>query len=199
MLPQRFVVASCYHRIMYTPAPVLVFRPRPGTHASLHPCRSALNERRVTEPNQPQPLLAAGSLMEANPNRLLIKRIVLTGHPVHCMRRFAVVRFMFFNADDIRWFKPVEVWTKHGAPAQTSGHRDRCLQVTDPIAPVRARYRPGGPHSGASRHEGLHEVPLQRQHQATRCGLHVAVQAAVPAVARRDALKCSGNERVRLT
>lgn len=26
----------------------------------------------------------------------------------------AVVRFMFHNPDDIRWFKPVEVWTKHG-------------------------------------------------------------------------------------
>ncbi len=130
MLPQRFVVASCYHRIMYTPAPVLVFRPRPGTHTSLHPCRPVLNHRCSVEPNQPQPLLAAGSLMEANPNRLLIKRIVLTGHPVHCMRRFAVVRFMFFNADDIRWFKPVEVWTKHGAPAPPSGHRGRCQQVT---------------------------------------------------------------------
>lgn len=26
----------------------------------------------------------------------------------------AVVRFMFWNADDIRWFKPLELWTKGG-------------------------------------------------------------------------------------
>jgi len=26
----------------------------------------------------------------------------------------AVVRFMFHNPDDVRWFRPVEVWTKAG-------------------------------------------------------------------------------------
>ena len=26
----------------------------------------------------------------------------------------AVVRFMFHNPDDVRWFRPVELWTKSG-------------------------------------------------------------------------------------
>ncbi|XP_039795360.1 uncharacterized protein LOC120660790 isoform X2 [Panicum virgatum] len=26
----------------------------------------------------------------------------------------AIVRYMFHNSDDVKWFKPVELWTKHG-------------------------------------------------------------------------------------
>lgn len=59
-------------------------------------------------------LIASGSLMSVNPDRLLIKRIVLTGYPVGVNKRAAVVRHMFYEPDDIRWFKPVKLWTKYG-------------------------------------------------------------------------------------
>lgn len=60
-------------------------------------------------------LVAAGSLLDANANRVVVKKAVLTGYPVRIKKRKAVVRFMFHNPEDVKWFKPVELWTKYGA------------------------------------------------------------------------------------
>jgi pre-rRNA-processing protein TSR1 len=50
----------------------------------------------------------------------IVMLCVLFGR-VHKTR--GVVRFMFYNPDDVRWFKPVELWTK-------SGRRGR---ITEPL------------------------------------------------------------------
>lgn len=43
-----------------------------------------------------------------------MKRVILTGYPYRVHKSKSVVRYMFFQPDDIRWFKPVELRTKHG-------------------------------------------------------------------------------------
>ena len=60
----------------YPPQPVLVFKAlADGSHV----------------------LVASGSLLSVNPNRVICKRIVLSGHPFKINKKSAVIRYMFFN------------------------------------------------------------------------------------------------------
>ncbi|XP_022099360.1 pre-rRNA-processing protein TSR1 homolog isoform X2 [Acanthaster planci] len=105
------VVATVYAPIAFPPATVLVFKENTdGTHS----------------------LVATGSLLAANPDRIVAKKLVLSGHPLKIINKQAVVRYMFFNREDILWFKPVELHTKWGRrghikePLGTHGHM-KCI------------------------------------------------------------------------
>ncbi|XP_006663372.1 pre-rRNA-processing protein TSR1 homolog [Oryza brachyantha] len=89
----RFSVASVYAPICFPPLPLIVLKNRDGE----------------------QPAIAAvGSLKTVDPDRIILKKIVLTGYPQRVSKLKAIVRYMFHNPDDVKWFKPVELWTKHG-------------------------------------------------------------------------------------
>lgn len=76
------------------------------------PCRllMSIQDEGATTPE----LVAAGNVVNIDPKQLIIKRIILTGYPFRTNKSKAVVRFMFFRPEDIRWFKPVELSTKKG-------------------------------------------------------------------------------------
>jgi pre-rRNA-processing protein TSR1 len=115
-------VASVYAPITYPPSSVVVFK---------------LNT------DGSQSLVATGSILSINPDRIIAKRIILSGHPFKISKRAAVVRYMFFNREDILWFKPVEIRTKYGRrghikePLGTHGHMkcyfDRQINSMDTV------------------------------------------------------------------
>lgn len=105
--PGATVVATMFAPVTFPPASVTVFRERP---------------------DGAQDLVATGSVLSAEPKRIVVKRLVLSGHPFKVNRKTAVVRYMFFNREDILWFKPLELRTKWGRrghikePLGTHGH-----------------------------------------------------------------------------
>lgn len=103
----RLTVASFYGPAIFAPAPALLCH-RGGS------------------------LIASGSALGADPDRIILKRIILTGYPFKTQKKRSVAKFMFFNPEDVRWFKPVELWSKLGRsghiiePIGTHGHM-KCL------------------------------------------------------------------------
>eukprot|EP00854_Cymbomonas_tetramitiformis_P023245 gene23246-28133_t len=77
-------------------------------------------------------LVFTGSLRGADPDRIVLKRIILTGIPYKVHKRKVTVQYMFYRPEDVRWFRPVECWTKYGRrgrikePVGTHG-RMKCL------------------------------------------------------------------------
>ncbi|KAK2995094.1 hypothetical protein RJ640_020734 [Escallonia rubra] len=90
----RFSIASVYAPISFPPLPLIVLK-NGGEAAS--------------------PAVAAvGSLKSIDADKIILKKIILTGYPQRVSKSKASVRYMFHNPEDVRWFKPVEVWTKCG-------------------------------------------------------------------------------------
>ena len=90
---EGFYAASWFGPVTYTPCPVLAFRKTASGRLEL---------------------VAHGSLMSADADRIIVKRILLTGYPVKVRKRHAVVKYMFNNPEDVLWFKPAGLHTKHG-------------------------------------------------------------------------------------
>lgn len=89
----KFTVASVYGPVTFLPCPLLMFK--------------KLDSGRLV-------LVATGSLHSVDPDRIILKKIILTGLPVRVRKRYAVVKHLFYDPQDVRWFKPAELYTKRG-------------------------------------------------------------------------------------
>mmetsp|Transcript_33014 Transcript_33014/g.38437 ORF Transcript_33014/g.38437 Transcript_33014/m.38437 type:complete len:949 (-) Transcript_33014:42-2888(-) len=87
-----FFASSVFGPVTYTPCPVLLFR----------------------DQSEKSKFVALGSLFNADADRIVVKRIILTGFPTRVHKRHATVKYMFYNPDDVKWFKPAGLTTKHG-------------------------------------------------------------------------------------
>jgi hypothetical protein len=55
-----------------------------------------------------------GTPLPPDPTRIAAKRLILTGHPFKIHKKTATIRYMFFDRDDVDFFKPIELHTKLG-------------------------------------------------------------------------------------
>lgn len=115
--PYRFLIATVYAPVTFKPSPVLMFRRnQKGPQLTLLDSNTIV-ETATSGNNHEQPNLefvGHGTVHSVDPYRCIIKKIILTGHPYKIHKNQVVARYMFFNPEDVRWFKPVEVYTKYG-------------------------------------------------------------------------------------
>eukprot|EP01016_Furgasonia_blochmanni_P049610 TRINITY_DN754_c0_g2_i3.p1 TRINITY_DN754_c0_g2~~TRINITY_DN754_c0_g2_i3.p1 ORF type:complete len:859 (-),score=228.30 TRINITY_DN754_c0_g2_i3:1607-4183(-) len=90
-------MASVYAPVIYPPCTVLI-----------------LKARQMLDGSVSKQLIATGEVLKSDPLRVILKRIILTGYPFKIHKRKAVCRLMFFNTEDINYYRPVELWTKKG-------------------------------------------------------------------------------------
>jgi pre-rRNA-processing protein TSR1 len=62
----------------------------------------------------PLTLIGTGTSLPPSSSRVIAKRIILTGHPYKIHKKLVTIRYMFFNREDVEWFKALQLWTKRG-------------------------------------------------------------------------------------
>jgi len=97
--PGQTAIATFIAPLTWGSVPALFFLPT----SSEDPMSNALGS-----------LIATGTSLPPDPSRVIAKRVILTGHPYKINKKLVTVRYMFFNAEDVAWFKALQLWTKRG-------------------------------------------------------------------------------------
>ncbi|KAI9717455.1 MAG: hypothetical protein M1828_007217 [Chrysothrix sp. TS-e1954] len=112
--PGQTVVASFTGPLTWGAVPLLFFRRR---QTNIRP--EDVDAMDVsTSPLPDFELIGHGTLLPASTKRIIAKRIVLTGEPFKINKKLVTVRYMFFNAEDVAWFKALQLWTNRGRQGQ---------------------------------------------------------------------------------
>ena len=93
--PDVLSVATCIAPVDFTQSPAIFFKPS------------------STDPKGIE-LIGHGTFLNADHTRILAKRAILTGHPFRFHKNVVTIRYMFFRAEDVEWFKSIPLFTKTG-------------------------------------------------------------------------------------
>lgn len=58
--------------------------------------------------------IGTATTLPPSSSRIITKRVILTGHPYKIHKKLVTIRYMFFNREDVEWFKALPLWTKRG-------------------------------------------------------------------------------------
>ena len=100
--PGRTAMATFIAPLTWGSVPTLFFKRT--TRASEH----------GEPPSSPLTLIATGTSQPPDHSRVIAKRVILTGHPFKIHKKLVTIRYMFFNKEDVNWFKALQLWTKRG-------------------------------------------------------------------------------------
>ncbi|KAJ5467080.1 hypothetical protein N7475_004832 [Penicillium sp. IBT 31633x] len=113
--PGRSAIASWIGPMTWGSVPILVFKSKQAEKEDDD------EEMDTTEAKEEEPisldsleLIGTGTVVAPDQKRVVAKRAILTGHPYKIHKKVVTIRYMFFNAEDIQWFKALQLWTRRG-------------------------------------------------------------------------------------
>jgi pre-rRNA-processing protein TSR1 len=110
--PGQSAVATFMGPVTWGSVPALFFkRTVPGSEAEDSDSDS---DEENEGPSLPLTLVATGTTLPPSTSRVVAKRAILTGHPYHIHKKIVTIRYMFFNREDVEWFKALPLWTRRG-------------------------------------------------------------------------------------
>ena len=110
--PGRTAVASFIGPVIWGSVPCLFFKPDSSSSASSDPIESLASDLHSKAANLS--LIGTGTFLPPSTNRVIAKRILLTGHPYKIHKNLVTIRYMFFNNEDVEFFRALQLWTKRG-------------------------------------------------------------------------------------
>ncbi|KAF2479235.1 hypothetical protein BDY17DRAFT_258095 [Neohortaea acidophila] len=112
--PGRTAVASFIGPVIWGSVPCLYFKrqaqPRPAD--AIEDLAQSIHAN--GSPSSKLDLIATGTSLPPSTSRVIAKRIILAGHPYKIHRKLVTIRYMFFNAEDVMYFRALQLWTKRG-------------------------------------------------------------------------------------
>ncbi|KAJ5759516.1 Ribosome biogenesis protein tsr1 [Penicillium odoratum] len=112
MHPGRSAIATWIGPMTWGAVPVLVFKPK---QAEEDPeVLDSADDKKEPIALDRLELIGTGTVVAPDPARVIAKRAILAGHPYKIHKNVVTVRYMFFNQEDVAWFKALQLWTRRG-------------------------------------------------------------------------------------
>ena len=114
--PGRTAVASFIGPVGWGSVPCLFFLPpsSDGATDAVEDLAQAMDATEEKPSALSLELIATGTLLPPSTSRVIAKRVVLTGNPYKIHKKLVTIRYMFFNDDDVEFFKSLPLWTRRG-------------------------------------------------------------------------------------
>ena len=109
--PGRSAIATWIGPLTWGAVPVLVFKQKTVEDPE---AMDAADETTGQPDTARLELIGNGTVVAPDQARVVAKRAILTGHPYKIHKKVVTVRYMFFNSEDVNWFKALQLWTRRG-------------------------------------------------------------------------------------
>ncbi|KAL4893157.1 hypothetical protein BDV59DRAFT_32697 [Aspergillus ambiguus] len=109
--PGRSAIATWIGPLTWGAVPVLVFKQKTAQDPE---AMDGADETTGQSDASRLELIGNGTVVAPDQARVVAKRAILTGHPYKIHKKVVTVRYMFFNSEDVNWFKALQLWTRRG-------------------------------------------------------------------------------------